>query len=55
MIDLREQDSITLAQDVKSLKVGGGALAINLRRFLGRYALVATTGLCGTVGLVNWA
>ena len=55
VIDVREMDRISLRQDRTSVTVGAGTLSDNLRRFLDSHSLMGTTGVCKTVGVVNWA
>jgi FAD/FMN-containing dehydrogenase len=54
-IDLRELDSITLADDKKSVRIGGGTISENLTKFLAPHGLVAVQGGCSSVGYTNWA
>lgn len=55
VIDVREMDSIMIHQDRTSVVVRGGTLSHNPRRFLDSHGLMTTTGVCKTVGVVNWA
>lgn len=50
VIDIREINSVTVATDSKSAKIGGGILAVNLLKQLEPHGLVATTGVCPSVG-----
>ena len=55
VIDVREMDSISLHHDKTSVAIGAGTLSDNLRRFLDSHGVMAPTGVCNTVGVVNWA
>lgn len=52
---MRELDEIVLANDKKSVKIGGGTISGNLTKFLEPHGLVAVQGGCHSVGYANWA
>ncbi len=52
---MRELDSIVLADDKKSVRIGGGTISENLTKFLAPHGLVAVQGGCSSVGYTNWA
>lgn len=55
IIDMREMDEIVLADDKKSVRIGGGTISGNLTKFLEPHGLVAVQGGCSSVGYTNWA
>jgi hypothetical protein len=55
IIDMREIDEVVLAQDRKSVRIGGGTIGGNLTKFLAPHGLVAVQGGCASVGYTNWA
>ncbi|TDZ24583.1 FAD-linked oxidoreductase aurO [Colletotrichum orbiculare MAFF 240422] len=54
IIDLRAIDGAEIAEDRKSVRVGGGAVSINLAKFLNEHDLVTPHGWCATVGVAGW-
>lgn len=54
IIDLRGLDSIQIAEDRKSVRVGGGILGIKLSQFLRQHKLVTPHGWCPTVSMAGW-
>lgn len=55
MLDMREMDSLTLSNDLKTINVGGGALTRNLIGFLDTHDLVTASSTAGCVGWTGWA
>jgi FAD/FMN-containing dehydrogenase len=55
IIDIRDLDEMTLADDMQSLKIGGGVTAHNLLAFLETHGLSTAAGAAGTVGWAGWA
>lgn len=55
IIDVRELDEIILAEDKKSVKIGGGVTSHNLLNFLQTHDLSTAAGAAGTVGWTGWA
>ncbi|KAK1719453.1 hypothetical protein CaCOL14_011969 [Colletotrichum acutatum] len=55
IVDLRSLDSIVIAEDKKSVRVGGGILGIKLAHFLQQHKLVTPHGWCPTVSIAGWA
>ncbi|KAK2027565.1 FAD-binding domain-containing protein [Colletotrichum zoysiae] len=55
IIDLRAMDSIAIAEDKMSARIGGGTLSIKLSGFLQQHKLVTPHGWCPTVGIAGWA
>ncbi|OHW98963.1 FAD FMN-containing dehydrogenase [Colletotrichum incanum] len=55
IIDLRGMDSISIADDKKSARVGGGILGIKLSKFLQQHKLLTPHGWCPTVSIAGWA
>ncbi|KAK1574070.1 uncharacterized protein LY79DRAFT_673204 [Colletotrichum navitas] len=53
MIDLRAMGSISIAEDKKSARIGGGTLSIKLSNFLQQHKLLTPHGWCPTVGTVD--
>lgn len=54
-LDLRALDTIAIAEDKKSVRVGGGILSVNLARFLHSHGVTTPHGWCSTVGVAGWA
>ncbi|OLN95191.1 6-hydroxy-D-nicotine oxidase 5 [Colletotrichum chlorophyti] len=55
IIDLRALDSVVLAEDKQSARVGGGTLSINLSKFLHQRKLLTPHVWCSTIGIAGWA
>ncbi|OHE94942.1 FAD/FMN-containing dehydrogenase [Colletotrichum orchidophilum] len=55
IVDLRGLDSIFIAEDRQSVRVGGGIMGIKLSRFLQQHKLLTPHGLCPTVSIAGWA
>ncbi|GJC81633.1 FAD-linked oxidoreductase aurO [Colletotrichum liriopes] len=55
IIDLRGMDSISIAEDKKSARIGGGILGIKLSKFLQQHKLLTPHGWCPTVSITGWA
>ncbi|KAF5371134.1 hypothetical protein D9758_004133 [Tetrapyrgos nigripes] len=55
VIDMRQINSVTVASDRKSATVGGGILAADLLTQLEPHNLLATTGVCPSVGFCGWS
>lgn len=55
LIDMRAMDSIQIAPDRASARVGGGVIAGALQRTLDSHHLFTPTGQAKTVGYVSWA
>ncbi|OLN81335.1 6-hydroxy-D-nicotine oxidase 4 [Colletotrichum chlorophyti] len=55
LIDLRGLDSIVVAEDKRSVRVGGGTLGIKLSQFLHQHKLITPHGWCQTVSIAGWA
>ncbi|KAI6764212.1 hypothetical protein HG530_008001 [Fusarium avenaceum] len=54
-IDMRELDTQELAQDKKTVTVGGGITSKNLVGFLGLHGLCTSNGFAGEAGWTSWA
>ncbi|KXH42079.1 hypothetical protein CSAL01_06659 [Colletotrichum salicis] len=54
-IDMRELDTQELAEDKKTVTVGGGILSKNLVGFLDSHGLCTSNGLAAEVGWTSWA
>ncbi|KZL74141.1 6-hydroxy-D-nicotine oxidase [Colletotrichum tofieldiae] len=55
IIDLRGMDNISIAEDKKSARIGGGILGIKLSKFLQQHKLLTPHGWCPTVSITGWA
>ena len=55
IIDMRDIKSITVADDRKTVTVGGGVISKDLIETLGKEGLVTPTGNTWIVGFVGWA
>ncbi|KAL0934603.1 6-hydroxy-d-nicotine oxidase [Colletotrichum truncatum] len=55
IVDLRGLDSVVIAEDQRSVRVGGGTPSINLSKFLHTHRLLTPHGWCATVGITGWA
>ncbi|GKT49710.1 FAD-linked oxidoreductase auro [Colletotrichum spaethianum] len=55
IIDLRGLDSISINEDKKSARIGGGVLGIKLSKFLQQHKLLTPHGWCQTVSIAGWA
>ncbi|KAJ3955482.1 hypothetical protein N0V92_007992 [Colletotrichum tropicale] len=55
MIDLRALDSAVVAEDRKSVRVGGGIIGLALSKFLHEHKLLTPHGWCSGVGIAGWA
>ncbi|KAF7589733.1 hypothetical protein BBP40_003932 [Aspergillus hancockii] len=55
VMDMRAMDSITVAPDRKSVRVGGGVIAGALQQTLAAQQLFTPTGQSPSVGYVSWA
>ncbi|KZL73250.1 6-hydroxy-d-nicotine oxidase [Colletotrichum incanum] len=54
-IDMRELDAQKLADDKKTVTVGGGIISRNLVGFLASHGLCTSNGFAGEVGWTSWA
>ncbi|RGP64448.1 6-hydroxy-d-nicotine oxidase [Fusarium longipes] len=54
-IDMRELDTQELAEDKKTVTVGGGITSKNLVGFLGSHNLCTSNGFAGEAGWTSWA
>ncbi|KAI5456771.1 hypothetical protein BGZ63DRAFT_428877 [Mariannaea sp. PMI_226] len=54
-IDMRELDTQELAEDKKTVTVGGGITSKNLVGFLGSHGLCTSNGFAGEAGWTSWA
>ncbi|KAK2007073.1 FAD-binding domain-containing protein [Colletotrichum eremochloae] len=54
VLDTRHLDSIVLAQDKKTVRVGAGVLAGTLLPFLALHGVFTPVGYCSTVGYTGW-
>ncbi|KAK1979065.1 hypothetical protein LZ30DRAFT_192823 [Colletotrichum cereale] len=55
IVDLRGMDSIAIAEDKKSARIGGGTLSIRLSKFLQQHKLLTPHGWYPTVSVAGWA
>ncbi|KAG4432157.1 hypothetical protein IFR05_012349 [Cadophora sp. M221] len=55
ILDIRELNSITLAEDQKTVVIGGGVQTSDLVNFLDEKKLVTPASLAGIVGWAGWA
>ena len=55
ILDIRELNSIEVAEDEKTVVIGGGTLTLDLVNFLDAKGLVTPTSLAGIVGWAGWA
>ncbi|KAK6222201.1 fad fmn-containing dehydrogenase [Colletotrichum tabaci] len=55
IVDMRGMDGVSVAEDRKSARVGGGILGIKLSRFLQQHGLLTPHGWCPTVSMAGWA
>ncbi|KAJ4413984.1 hypothetical protein N0V82_008194 [Gnomoniopsis sp. IMI 355080] len=55
LIDMRDIASVTINEDKKTAKIGGGVLTCDLLKALGSHGLVTPCGSIGSVGYVGWS
>ncbi|CAH0051574.1 unnamed protein product [Clonostachys solani] len=55
VMDMRGINSVEIADDGETARVGGGIISGDLQQFLARYKLFTPTGQVKTVGYVSWA
>lgn len=55
ILDIRELNSIKLAEDEKTVVIGGGTMTLDLVNFLDTKGLVTPASLAGIVGWAGWA
>ncbi|KAF6815627.1 6-hydroxy-d-nicotine oxidase [Colletotrichum plurivorum] len=55
VLDLRALDSVAIAEDKASARVGGGIISVNLAKFLHSHGVTTPHGWCSSVGVAGWA
>ncbi|KAL4928344.1 FAD-binding oxidoreductase [Aspergillus undulatus] len=55
LIDMRDMDTVSVASDRASARVGGGVIAGHLQETLNSHGLFTPTGQAKSVGYVSWA
>ncbi|POS68579.1 hypothetical protein DHEL01_v213027 [Diaporthe helianthi] len=55
LIDMRDISGVTVSEDKKTAKIGGGVLAGGVLEALGEHGLITPCGSVGSVGYVGWS